>query len=206
MEITKAKIQLLKNSNLVGGTDDTIVYPVTTTQAVFSQGANGEVPSGKKKRLEDRLQKIEGDILDINTGGLSNIFYDNTQSQLVLTLGKKRYRWSATEETLPDTAMYYGLMTDDGIQTVWSELSASSFPVSFTVMYKANYAGIFDNNLHGRLVFKYPQSFGQLTSIEQFGFDMLSSFDAVVQDDYYIYTMKEGEDVDLLNAQFTFKI
>lgn len=68
-----AYIKVLKDNELIGGTDNTDVYPVTTTQAIFSQKDNGEVrlgEDGKPERLEDRLAEIEFQIELIKNGGL----------------------------------------------------------------------------------------------------------------------------------------
>ena len=51
-----AYIKTLKDNELIGGTDNTDVYPVSTTQAIFSQKPDGTIPEGiKHQRLEDRL-------------------------------------------------------------------------------------------------------------------------------------------------------
>ncbi len=56
-------IKTLKNNELVGGTDETPVYPVSSTQAIYSQDNSGDTPEGKPKKLEDRLQSIEETLL-----------------------------------------------------------------------------------------------------------------------------------------------
>ena len=56
-----AHIKVLRENELVGGMDETPVYPVSSTRAIYSQASNGKVPEGKKKLLEDRLQEIEAD-------------------------------------------------------------------------------------------------------------------------------------------------
>ena len=53
----------MKNNELIGGTDESPVYPVSSTQAIYSQDASGNIPEGKPKKLEDRLQGIEGTLL-----------------------------------------------------------------------------------------------------------------------------------------------
>lgn len=56
-------IKTLKNNELIGGTDETPVYPVSSTQAIYSQNDSGDTPEGKPKKLEDRLQSIEETLL-----------------------------------------------------------------------------------------------------------------------------------------------
>lgn len=57
-----AHIKTLKNNELIGGTDNTDVYPISTTQAIFSQKPDGTVPEGiKHQRLEERLEDHEED-------------------------------------------------------------------------------------------------------------------------------------------------
>lgn len=60
-----ARIKTLKDNELMGGTDNTDVYPITSTQAVYCQDTSGAVPQGKKPKLEDRLTDIENSIEDI---------------------------------------------------------------------------------------------------------------------------------------------
>ena len=54
-----AIIETLKDNKLIGGTDNTEVYPITSTQAVYCQDPSGAVPVGRKPKLEDRLKDIE---------------------------------------------------------------------------------------------------------------------------------------------------
>lgn len=62
-----AYIKTLKDNEFIGGTDNTDVYPVTTTQAIFSQSKDGTVPAGiKHQRLEDRLQDHEEDAEELH--------------------------------------------------------------------------------------------------------------------------------------------
>jgi hypothetical protein len=57
-----AYIKTLKDNELIGGQDNTDVYPVSTTQAIFSQKPDGTVPEGiKHQRLEERLEDNEED-------------------------------------------------------------------------------------------------------------------------------------------------
>jgi hypothetical protein len=56
-----AYIKTLKDNELIGGQDNTDVYPVSTTQAIFSQKPDGTVPEGRKQLLEDRLEDNEED-------------------------------------------------------------------------------------------------------------------------------------------------
>ena len=54
-----AYIKTLKDNELIGGQDNTDVYPITSTQAVSSQKPDGTIPKGRKPLLEDRLEDIE---------------------------------------------------------------------------------------------------------------------------------------------------
>ena len=51
-----AKIKKLKEAELIGGHSDDDIYPITSTQSIFSQNPDGSVPEGVKPKLEDRLQ------------------------------------------------------------------------------------------------------------------------------------------------------
>ena len=57
-----AYIKTLKDNELIGGTDNTDVYPISTTQAIYSQKPDGTIPEGiKHQKLEDRLFDHEED-------------------------------------------------------------------------------------------------------------------------------------------------
>jgi hypothetical protein len=57
-----AYIKTLKENELTGGIDNTDVYPVTSTQAIYCQDSQGKVPKGRKPKLEDRLEDIENSL------------------------------------------------------------------------------------------------------------------------------------------------
>ena len=62
-----AYIKTLKDNELIGGTDNTDVYPITTTQAIYSQKPDGSVPSGiMHQKLEDRLEDNESDAKELH--------------------------------------------------------------------------------------------------------------------------------------------
>ena len=66
-----AYIKTLKDNELIGGTDNTDVYPVSTTQAIFSQKPDGTLPDGiKHQKLEDRLFDGEEDARELHDLGL----------------------------------------------------------------------------------------------------------------------------------------
>ena len=62
-----AYIKTLKDNELIGGQDNTDVYPVSTTQAIFSQKPDGTIPEGiKHQRLEERLEDHEEDAQELH--------------------------------------------------------------------------------------------------------------------------------------------
>lgn len=63
-----AYIKTLKDNELIGGTDNTDVYPISSTQAIYSQDKDGNTPAGVPKLLEDRLKQGESDIDNIEEG------------------------------------------------------------------------------------------------------------------------------------------
>lgn len=73
-----AYIKTLKDNELIGGTDNTDVYPISSTQAIYSQDKDGKTPDGVPKLLEDRLKQGESDI-------------DNIQEDLTVLEGLNRY-------------------------------------------------------------------------------------------------------------------
>ena len=74
-----AYIKTLKDNELVGGTDNKDVYPVSTTQALYSQDSEGNVrkktiedpdthlPVDVPEKLEDRLEDHEADALILHS-------------------------------------------------------------------------------------------------------------------------------------------
>lgn len=61
-----AHIKVLKENELVNGIDNSDVYPVTSSQAIFRQNPNGSKPEGVKQRLEDTLQDHEEDAKELH--------------------------------------------------------------------------------------------------------------------------------------------
>lgn len=62
-----AYIKVIKDEELAGGVDNTEVYPVTTSQALYRQNPDGTVPPGiKHQKLEDSLQDIESDASELH--------------------------------------------------------------------------------------------------------------------------------------------
>ena len=61
-----AYIKTLKDNELIGGQDNTDVYPVTTSQAIYRQNPNGSKPGGVKQKLEDTLQDHEDDAKELH--------------------------------------------------------------------------------------------------------------------------------------------
>jgi len=60
-----AYVKILKENELFGGTDNTDVYPVSSTQAIMSQSSDGGRPEGVPMKLEDRLKRHEDDTAEI---------------------------------------------------------------------------------------------------------------------------------------------
>ena len=77
-----AYIKTLKDNELIGGTDNTDVYPVTTTQAIYSQKPDGTIPEGiKHQRLEDRLFDGEEDARELHRKAEKLVLYlENSQA------------------------------------------------------------------------------------------------------------------------------
>lgn len=62
-----AYIKTLKDNELIGGQDRTDVYPISSTQAIYSQNPDGTIPSGiKHQKLEDRLKDHEDDAQELH--------------------------------------------------------------------------------------------------------------------------------------------
>ena len=62
-----AYIKVLKDEDLAGGVDNTEVYPITTSQALYRQNPDGTIPPGiKHQKLEDSLQDIESDASELH--------------------------------------------------------------------------------------------------------------------------------------------
>ena len=67
-----AYIHKIKEKEIIGGTEDIDLYPVTSTQAVYSQNKNGAVPAGVEPKLEDRLSKHEEGIQYLDAAVVEN--------------------------------------------------------------------------------------------------------------------------------------
>lgn len=83
-----AYIKTLKDNELIGGTDNTDVYPVSTTQAIFSQKPDGTVPGGiKHQRLEERLEDNEDDARELHRKSEKLVVYlNNNQANKTLEI------------------------------------------------------------------------------------------------------------------------
>lgn len=86
------------------------VYPVTSTQAIYSQNANGAAPSGVKHKLEDRLKDHEAD---------AKILHGQTE-KLTPELDTKVYKVNVGTRT-----RVYSPVEIDGIETI-VELTGSA--------------------------------------------------------------------------------
>jgi len=76
-----AYIKTLKDNELIGGTDNIDVYPVTTTQGIFRQNPDGSVPkSAHGHRLEEGLQYIEKNLFS----GIMSIELDSDAMEVVI--------------------------------------------------------------------------------------------------------------------------
>lgn len=93
-----AYIKTLKDNELVGGTDNTDVYPVTTTQAIYSQMPDGTVPSGiKHQRLEERLKDHEDDAKELHRKSEKLMVYlNNSKAGQILEITGETYTMTLT--------------------------------------------------------------------------------------------------------------
>ena len=67
-----AIIKTLKENELMGGMENGDLYPISSTQAIFSQDSDGAFPKGVKPLLEDRLKDHEA-LLAKHTSEIKNI-------------------------------------------------------------------------------------------------------------------------------------
>ena len=83
-----AYIKTLKDNELIGGTDNTDVYPVSTTQAIYSQKPDGTLPDGiKHQKLEDRLFDGEEDARELHRKTEMLVVYiDNDKANQTLEI------------------------------------------------------------------------------------------------------------------------
>ena len=63
-----AYIKTLKDNELIGGQDSTDVYPISTTQAIYSQDEEGNIrmKDNMPEKLEDRLSEMQEQIDSID--------------------------------------------------------------------------------------------------------------------------------------------
>ena len=116
-----AYIKTLKDNELIGGTDNTDVYPVSTTQAIYSQKPDGTVPEGiKHQRLEERLEDHEEDAQELHRKVEKLVVYlDNNKGGQTLEI-----TGSASVATLTGSA---------NIETFGDESDAHILPADMTV-------------------------------------------------------------------------
>lgn len=92
-------IKKLKSNELVGGTDKTTIYPVTSTEAVFEEITNGNESSFKSQKTinkeqqdilddhEDRIQEAEvNDVKSITINGSTKKFVVDDENNVDLTV------------------------------------------------------------------------------------------------------------------------
>lgn len=92
-------IKKLKNNELIGGTDKTTIYPVTSTEAVFEETTNGSESSFKSQKTinkeqqdelddhEERIQAAEAkDIKSITINGSTKKFEVDSTNNVDLTI------------------------------------------------------------------------------------------------------------------------
>ena len=100
-----AYIKTLKDNELVGGTDNKDVYPVSTTQALYSQEADGTVRMSKDnplepEKLEERLEDHEEDakelhrkteklVLNVSNNGTTLVEITGSTNSIHITGGAK---------------------------------------------------------------------------------------------------------------------
>lgn len=89
-----AYIKTLKDNELVGGTDTKDVYPVSTTQALYSQEADGTVRMSKDnplqpEKLEERLEDHEEDAQELHRKAEKLVVYlsNNKEGQTLEITG-----------------------------------------------------------------------------------------------------------------------
>ena len=98
-----AYIKTLKDNELIGGQDNTDVYPVSTTQAIFSQKPDGTVPEGRKQLLEERLEEDERNIEVLITRQDTAEGAIRETNQMVSSLDQKyTIKYQRLEERLED--------------------------------------------------------------------------------------------------------
>lgn len=124
-----AYIKTLKDNELIGGKDNTDVYPVTTTQAIFSQDNNGVARSkdGKPEKLEDRLNSLQSEIITETTAkakmvddkftNITNELYDMVESLQVGGIALSNQFGNRTDIGITQKAL------TKAIGKIWDELS-----------------------------------------------------------------------------------
>lgn len=136
-----ANIKILKEDQLVGGTDNTPVYPVSSTQAIYCQDSEGNVPQGVKPKLEDRLRDIENSmeaqgyvILNEKTihVGTASITVPSTASEVNALPNTTKYGYSFDLDLNTSTyVLTITLKDQDGTSLVSKNVN---FPMESTVV------------------------------------------------------------------------
>lgn len=97
-----AYIKILKENELIGGVDNTDVYPISSTQAIYSQDEDGKIPKGVvHPKLEDRLEDIEAKEVEIeNNLNIEINRAKNAEKDLQDDIDSEEARAKAAEQAL----------------------------------------------------------------------------------------------------------
>ena len=149
-----AYIKTLKDNELIGGTDNTDVYPISTTQAIFSQKPDGTIPSGiRHQRLEERLEDHEDDAQELHRKTEKLVVYlSNNKAGQTLEITGDENTMTLTGSAQIET---YG---DEPSQSISSDAMTSK---RLTVAYAE--ALLYDGSVVNT-TFTFPNTVGTYTS------------------------------------------
>lgn len=129
-----ARIKTIMDNELIGGTDTTDVYPVSSSQAIFRQTEQGTVPEGiQHQKLEDSLKDIETDAKELHRKSEKLVVYlVNNQNNKTLEIdgnvNTMSLSGSANIETFgdePEAPIAPANMTVKELSVIFSSASTS---------------------------------------------------------------------------------
>ena len=176
-----AYIKTLKDNELIGGQDNTDVYPVSTSQAIFRQTPQGTIPSGiKHQRLEESMVDIEDDAKELHRKAEKLVAYisnDKAAQTLEITgnTNVMTINGSAQVETYGDepaevitsdkmTVKKITITSSDAILREVSDVTLTYTIPNVVGTYKAR----FDVTYNG--ISKYAESYTNINLRKYFGF------------------------------------
>ena len=176
-----AHIKTLKNNELIGGQDNSDVYPISSSQAIFRQNPDGSIPEGiQHQRLEESLQDHEADAKELHRKAERLVVYlnNNKSNQTLEITGNSNtmtltgsaavetYGDEPSESITPEKMTIKRMTVTSGGTTLYDEPVVNTTYTLPDVV--GQYIAKFDCTYNG--IAKYAQSNTNINLRKYFGF------------------------------------